>query len=171
MDLDVGKTKMSLGSSIFDHFKLTTSWVINPFEVNHCAPNPIIDLSDQITGRPTLIQPKFIDSRRPRTDHLSANTTTFGRQFMRVTYVNFLIYCGIKVWWKPYGMPVTSVVARPSSVKVFASRTNRNIGLFFLVETTIESITPSSSSSRFSGLPTKTGSEGNISSSYQDFVS
>lgn len=86
-------------------------------------------------------------------------------------FVSFLIYCGIKVWWKPYGMPVTSVVARPSSVNVFASRTNRNIGLFFFVETTIESITPSSSSSTFSGLPTKTGSDGNISSSYQYFVS
>ena len=53
MDLDVGKNKMSLGSSIFDHFKLTSSWVINPFEVNHCATNPIIDLPDQITGHST----------------------------------------------------------------------------------------------------------------------
>ena len=78
MDLDVGKTKMSLGSSIFDHFKLTTSWVINPFEVNHCAPNPIIDLSDQITGRSTLIQPKFIDSRlRSAIGSFIAKSTNF----------------------------------------------------------------------------------------------
>ena len=47
--------------------------------------------------------------------------------------------------WKPYGSPVTVVVHRETSVRVFASRMSRKAGMSFFVETQMERITPLSS--------------------------